>query len=71
MKFYTNLYPVKYGFNGSADENTDIPTGTVFQIDGINCNGFDLKTVSDIGANTVSATPEMLKIGFVESDYIK
>ncbi len=71
MKFYTNLYPIKFAFIGPDDMNKVIPAGTVFTIDGINCNGFDLKTASDIGANVVNATPEMLKIGFTETDYIE
>ena len=70
MKFYTNLHPIKYGFMGVNPESEEIPVGTVFKIDGINCNGFDLKTVSDIGANLFTVTPEMLKLGFTESDYI-
>lgn len=68
-KFFTNNFPIKFAILGKA-ENGDIPIGTVFQIDGINCGQFDLKPVNKIEGCNVSVSPEMLKAGFTETEYL-
>jgi len=72
MKFITNNYPIKFAISGiPGKESEDIPPGSIFTIDGINCGGFDLKPVKNIeGFVNVSVTPEMLKVGFTETEYL-
>ena len=75
MKFYVSKYKIvtmwKYEDGKNTEEET-IPAGTIFKINSMDNIGFQLEPVSK-GINTgnmMSFTPEMLKIGFTESDYL-
>ncbi len=75
MKFYASKYKIVTMWvyeEGRNNEEESIPAGTIFQINSMDNNGFQLDPVSkgiDV-RNMMSFTPEMLKAGFTESDYL-
>lgn len=73
MKFYTNKYPINDGYDNETKESRVLPQGTVFTIESINGNCFDMKPVQK-GVGTMGSylvDVAMLQIGFTESDYIE
>jgi len=69
--FYTNKYPVKYGFSGQNIDKADIPVGTVFTISGINGNSIELEPINEIGDTMVIIDVQTLEFAFTKSAKIK
>jgi hypothetical protein len=70
MKFYTCKYPVNYAYDSNAKESITLPTGTIFTIDGINNDSFDLKVVGNENVNNVVVGINMLHFAFTETSNI-
>jgi hypothetical protein len=73
MKFYTTKYDYITCWNMNKDEQHDlIPRGTVMKVVAMDTAGLLLEPISkDVGfSSSMSFTPEMLKLGFTESEYI-
>ena len=75
MKFYTNKYPIVTCFEYKDGANVPvetIPEGTIFKILSISISGFLLEPIDkNVDMKGLSEYhPEMIKIGFTESDYI-
>jgi len=67
MKFYTNKYPVGYAYNSETKESEILPVGTVFTIESINNDSFDLKVVGRPVISNVMVGINMIKEAFTES----
>ena len=75
MKFYINKYPIikLHNYNG---ENETLPVGLAFTIVGIGQQSYELKPVKEIKYKEkecraiLEFTPEMIKDGFTEVDYL-
>lgn len=74
MKFYTAKYDYVTLWNsGKEKPNEVIPQGTVMKVISMDNHGLFLEPISkdiEIGNGMMSFSPEMLKYGFTESDYI-
>ena len=73
MKFYTTKYDYIICWNMNKDQPHDcIPQGTVMKVIAMDNMGLVMEPISkEVEFNTtMSFTPEMLKLGFTESDYI-
>ena len=74
MKFYVNKHPIHDGWseNSNNEEPKYIPVGTVFTIECINGNGFEMKPIDKklCAGNRYFVDPPMLSIAFSETDYI-
>ena len=74
MKFYTSKYDYVTCWNMHKEEPNDIiPQGTVMKVVAMDNMGLVLEPISkdvDTGNVMLSFSPDMLKYGFTESDYI-
>lgn len=76
MKFYVSKYKIVTTWKFEEGRNIaqeSIPEGTVFQITGMDNMGVALSPVSkkvDTKNGILTFSPEMLKLGFTESDYL-
>tara|TARA_R110000851_G_scaffold160243_1_gene303450 strand:+ start:853 stop:1086 length:234 start_codon:yes stop_codon:yes gene_type:complete len=75
MKFYVSKYKIVTMWKCEEGQNTEqesIPEGTIFRINSMDNMGFQLEPVSksvNVG-NMMSFSPDMIKVGFTESDYL-
>jgi len=76
MKFYINKYPILIIQNYNGEDNEVMPQGLAFTISGMSNMGFLLKPVKEIKYEETQArpildfTPDMLRDGFNEVDYL-
>ena len=77
MKFYTTKYDYvtmyKYDKDTGNTPEKVIPQGTVMKVISMDNMGLVLEPISkdvDTGNTMMSFSPDMLKYGFTESDYI-
>lgn len=76
MKFYINKYPIITMQNYNSGENETLPIGLAFTIVGIGQQAYTLKPVKEIKYKEnecramLDFTPEMLRDGFTEVDYL-
>lgn len=76
MKFYINKHPIIKMFNHNTDEHETLPAGLAFTISGIGNQSYTLKPVKEIEYKEkecramLDFTPEMLRDGFTEVDYL-
>lgn len=76
MKFYINKYPIIKLLNYNTEENETLPAGLAFTVVGIDQQAYTLKPVKEIKYKEkecraiLSFTPEMLRDGFTEVDYL-
>ena len=69
-KFYVSKYKIKLW---TRNDEEYIPIGTIFTIDCLNGNCFDLKPIKpfdDEAIKVINVEPNMLKIAFTEQDFI-